>query len=221
MANTIDTNDTNDTNGTGTTRSQCIDQSYQSLSEHFEAYVDCELTGTEFVRFEAHLEECQYCERQLEQARSVAAALRALPSVVCRSEVVTATLRGIGADSTDRVLPFESARESGMISRQEAASGSRLLVWARAAAVLLAIGALAFAGMSLLEGPQPDDIAAYSQDELIRAEQDLRLALAYFGGLTQKAGLVLRDDVLAEHVLTPPLRALSKISNDSQLEYGQ
>lgn len=172
-----------------------------------ESYVDDELTRVERREVDLHLEACRACREELELAASVAMELRSL-SLLARP-------------SAEHGVPPAMATPAPA----DLSTPSRRPLWnhplLQAAAVLLllsgvwlAISDAPFAGRpgsgSRLSNGELDQ---YSESELRAAEEDLRLALSYFGGLAEKAGLVVRDDVLGERVVAPTRRAFRRIGD--------
>lgn len=158
-------------------------------------YVDGALEEDRRRQFEEHVESCAACRDELDLALELQQALGSLPTMQCPPEVVARVEAGRA--------PSQSGARSG---------------WARAAAGLGIIAAGLLAGLLFLgdrQGAVPGDVptqAELKQAELEQAEEELRFALAYFGGIARKAGMTLRDDVLAERVLEPPRRALQRLN---------
>ena len=159
-----------------------------------DAYLDGDLSDAELARFEAHLSGCPVCRDELELAREVAGVFADLPRLECPPEVierVEVQRRGVGG----------GASSDGWS-------------WAQAATLLGILAAGLLAGLIFLgdrEPPPPTPTMA----ELQEAEEELRFALAYFGGIARKASLTLRDDVLSDRVLEPPRRALQRLGAPS------
>ena len=177
-----------------------------AVSERIEAYLDAELDAASAERLESHAATCVSCRRELEHARLVLGELRGLPLVECPPRVSEAVL----AQVRER-----AAAQSGASVAPPAAGLPSW--WALAAAALIALAA----GIAALTLPfadrrveAPERSAVYTQAELEQAEQDLRFALAYFGGIARKAGMTLRDDVIADRVLEPPRRAMARWASD-------
>ena len=195
----------------GASRSDC-----ERVDALFEDYLDDDLSMAERRKVDLHLEGCVECRQELALAESVAASLRSLPVVARPAPESTAA-------SPAKAEPDGSSQVWPPPQRERASAGPRL--WShpllQAAAVLLL---LSVAWLALSDTPFGSRWGAdrsstnrgsdqYSEAELRAAEEDLRVALSYFGGLAEKAGIVVRDDVLGERVVEPTRRAFRQIGD--------
>lgn len=207
--------------------------SCEDVLERLEAFVDGDLPATEATALRAHFEgagpsaddgPCAACARELALARSVLEGLRGLPEESCPPALVERA--------------FDRARREAEAQRFVSAEGSSdgdaaterhgwWLGLAAAAAVLLVLGAL---GLSRLLPDDPSaatvaDVQAADQhaddastldpstmdaDELERATEEARLALAYVASIGRRSALVLRDDVVGDNIIGPSARALQR-----------
>lgn len=195
----------------GASRADC-----ERVDALLEAYHDEDLTAAERREVDLHLEGCADCRSELALAESVASSLRSLPLVARR------TSPSEGSPPADSVSD-RTPRAWPPPPRKPAASSPRL--WShpllQAAAVLLLLSGV---WLALSDTPfgarwgvdRPSTSGGsdeYSEAELRAAEEDLRVALSYFGGLAEKAGIVVRDDVLGERVVEPTRRAFRQIGD--------
>lgn len=181
-----------------------VDDGCDATLDLLEAYVDAadddgSLTAEEARRVERHLARCASCRGELALARRLRGELRALPQLACPPRLSEAVLRrsrvGFGRWWRDRV--------AGPALRRPARSLWRPVAAAVGVALVVLGGAWLLAPFARREAPAP----TYSQAELRRAEQEARLAFAYVGAASRRAGLDLRDGVLAPYLVAPVARA--------------
>lgn len=157
--------------------------------EILEPYVDGDLPPAEGSRLGEHLERCPSCAAALELATRIQRELRNLPQLDCPPELVERVRQaGFG-----EVVPFRSRHR---------ATGLRLAAAAAMLALAVGGGALFLHFQQRTDRPSPDEIA--------RATQEARLALAYFGKVTRRASLDLRDEVLDKRLVAPATRSVSR-----------
>lgn len=140
----------------------------EEVQDVLEAYVDGDLSTAEEARVRAHLGSCPSCATELALAEAIQRELRSLPIPDCPPEVLR------------KVVPFTRRRNA------------RPLRSVLAAAMLAAaVGAsVFFLGPFRQEEPDPQEVA--------RATEEARYALAYIGQVSRRAGLTLRDHLEAE-----------------------
>ncbi|MFP5287649.1 MAG: anti-sigma factor family protein [Thermoanaerobaculia bacterium] len=140
----------------------------EEVQDVLEAYVDGDLSTAEEARVRAHLGSCPSCATELALAEAIQRELRSLPIPDCPPEVLR------------KVVPFTRRRNA------------RPLRSVLAAAMLAAaVGAsVFFLGPFRQEEPDPQEVA--------RATEEARYALAYIGQVSRRAGLTLRDHPEAE-----------------------
>jgi anti-sigma factor (TIGR02949 family) len=152
-----------------------------------EPYLDGDLPPGEMDRVRRHLEVCPACAAELSLAARIQRELRALPQPDCPPEVIE-RVRQAGRGE---VVPFP-VRERA----------PRWRIAAAAALVALAVGGGAL-GVHLQHVRQ-------QQEQVAQATREARLALAYFGKVTRKAGLDVRDEVLEKRLVVPVARSVSR-----------
>ena len=152
-----------------------------------EPYLDGDLPPDEADRVRRHLDGCPACAGELALAARIQRELRALPQPDCPPEVIERVRRaGRGA-----VVPFPSGERA-----------PRWRIAAAAALVALAVGG-GWLGVHIQQERQ-------RQEQVAQATQEARLALAYFGKVTRKAGLDVRDEVLEKRLVVPVARSVSR-----------
>lgn len=135
-----------------------------------EAYVDGDLPTAEEARVRAHLGSCPSCARELALAEAIQRELRSLPLPDCPPEVLR------------KVVPL--TRPERRIARPfRAALAAAMLAAAAGASVF-------FLGPFRQEEPDPQEVA--------RATEEARYALAYIGQVSRRTGLTLRDRLETE-----------------------
>ncbi|HYV65236.1 MAG TPA: zf-HC2 domain-containing protein [Myxococcales bacterium] len=158
-----------------------------------EAAVDGTLRPRREAELQMHLRACPACSVELATARRVQAGLRELPRWTCPPAVVDEVLRRTRADSepSRRWLPAWAS-----------------LAWWRPVLAAASVAALALA-IALL-GRQP----APGPQDLVRAEQEARWALALVAELTQRAAMTSVGEVvggvIGEQAIAPVTDAVQE-----------
>jgi anti-sigma factor (TIGR02949 family) len=152
-----------------------------------EPYLDGDLPPGEADRVRRHLDGCPACAEELSLAARIQSELRALPRPDCPPEVIERVRRA----GRGEVVPFPSRERA-----------PRWRIAAAAALVTLAVG-----GGSLFVHLQR---VQRQQEQVAEATREARLALAYFGKVTRKAGLDVRDEVLEKRLVIPVARSVSR-----------
>jgi len=160
--------------------------------ELLEPWLDGDLPPGQAARVRTHVDRCADCAAELDLATLIQRELRALPQHDCPPEI----LQRVVETGRGEVVPFEPRRRG----RTGAVQGFRIAV---AAALLAAI----VGGLSFLIPDRPP-VSQPSPDEVAQATREARLALAYVGQVTRRAGLGLRDDVLRQRLIDPTTRSV-------------
>lgn len=152
-----------------------------------EPYLDGDLPPDEADRVRRHLDACPACAAELALAARIQSELRALPQPDCPPEVIERVRRA----GRGEVVPFPSRERA-----------PRWRIAAAAALVALAAGGGAL-GVHIQHVRQ-------QQEQVAQATREARLALAYFGKVTRRAGLDVRDEVLEKRLVAPVARSVSR-----------
>jgi len=162
-----------------------------------EPHLDGDLTPEESERLRRHLEGCAACAAELALARQVQAGLRALPQPDCPPQLIARVVEA----GRGEVVPFPS-RVRALRNRFAAAA---------------AVAALAVGGWALFLHSQllQQRAEARQARQVAEATREARLAFAYIGKATRKAGLDVRDEVLQKRLVLPAAQTLSRLSNDA------
>ena len=181
------------------------DWSCETVADELERLVDGGLSPPEAAAMERHVESCATCQAELQLAEEIRRELRALPHM----EAPAAVIEGVKA--TVR-------REQSAATRPPARHGrwTNLRpspVWALAAALLLA----AVLAPLVLTPPSPEVAHLETEPtpldgvELERATDEVRIALAYVGRVSRRAGLEIRDGLIVERLVVPTAEGLSSL----------
>lgn len=201
-----------------------------------EPFVDDEVSAEETSLVRAHVERCPACARELSLARRIQSELRTMPqpelpprltedlfdtpTIRQRKRGPGSTHRGRSGAGSLRSFPragsgrdFEApARGSRAPSaRRSSPAASQPWRWAAVgglAAVLVA-ALLVLWTAPFDSSPQVVDRPTPSAAEIAQAEAEARYALAQVAAVSRRAGLELRDDVLAPHLVQPMSRNLT------------
>jgi anti-sigma factor (TIGR02949 family) len=164
-----------------------------------EVYLDGELSPSEAEGVREHVARCSDCAADLDLARAIQDGLRALPELDAPPAVLD-RVRAAARLEPPNVVPFPRPATP----RRFAALAAML-----ALAVLSAL--LLFKLRSPAPQPAPAATArAATPEEVARATAEARVALAYVGQVSRRAGLALKDEVLPERLLAPAARVLSR-----------
>jgi anti-sigma factor RsiW len=168
------------------------------MQERIDAYVDGDLSPAESAVADMHLTRCAACAEELHLARQVAGSLRALPAVRCPDSIPEAVRARIGAAGSVRwgVKPWPWYY--------------RWQEFFKSPAVIGVATALLFVVITAVMGNQQKPQPAYTQAEIEEAELDAKLALAYLGKYTHRAGKTVRDDVFEQGLIAPIMRAVQR-----------
>jgi anti-sigma factor (TIGR02949 family) len=150
-------------------------------------WLDGDLPPEEAGRLQAHLDRCPTCAAELALAGRIQRELRALPQPDCPPELIQRVVR----TGRGEIVPFPSRNRMKRIR-------------IAAAVLVLAVG-----GGSLFVHLQNQQRQP-SPEQVAQATRDARLALAYLGKVTRKAGLDVRDEVLEKRLVVPAARSVSR-----------
>jgi len=155
-----------------------------------EEWIDGDLVGPDAVAIEAHLQGCASCTEERVLAERVRDGLHSLPEL----------------DTPPRVL--DAVRSA---TRPRAAERMRSLfkkMAVRPAPALAAVAAAVF--LVLVIQPWGDRSAPqYTEDEVLRATAETKLALAYVGNITRRAEMQVRQ-VIDEKAVNAAVRGISR-----------
>lgn len=166
-----------------------------------DAYLDGDLPARRKAPLEAHLATCFTCAQELERARSLRDALRALPERFCGDAVTDAVLARIRGER--REAPATGAGLGGRLREWLA----RRVVPAWQPVAALAAVALVVLGVTHYMTRPPVEQSVSPQD-VARAEVQVRWVMAHLGDISRRTGDKVRDEVLHDRVGVPAARAV-------------
>jgi hypothetical protein len=144
--------------------------------DRLDAWIDRDLDEAEAAMVEAHLAGCESCQAERRLAEEVVAELRAMPEFEVPARVLQTVRRKTRPGVWERLHSFFE----GTI-RQPLPTMAAL-----AAVVLMVVVVSQWSGR---QEPQ------YSDEEIRRATEETKLALAYVGILAQRAELRVKEEV--------------------------
>lgn len=159
--------------------------------DRLEAWIDGDLDEREGAEMRSHVDDCESCRRERQLAEELAAELRALPEFEIPERVVRAVhrktslgvmekLRSIFEDAVRRPFPAMAA----------------------VAAVLVALVVIS----PWTRRSEPE----YSEQEIVRAASELRLAFAYVGDITRRAEVRVKERVIDDGVAAQTMRGVRR-----------
>ncbi len=160
----------------------------QKFEDLIDAFLDEELDASLKSDFETHIQTCADCREALAFAKRVHHSLSALPQQNFsreRSAAVIAEARREQAKARRAVFTSYFTRFT---------SFRPLAAVASFAVVLLII---------LFSLPDGSKKPNFTPEELARAEREIKWTLAYLNDISERASLVVKDDVIEAHVIAP------------------
>jgi anti-sigma factor RsiW len=158
------------------------------IEEVLEAYLDGDLSAVHRDRVTAHFETCRACSAELEEARALRAALRALPQMDAPPRV----LRAVAEATTTR----QSAWWPHLPLHAVVTPGWRAVMAATAAALIAIVLVPCTVHRESQPPPSPD---------VTRAVVEARYALGIVGRLGRRASTTVREEVLTRGPVAPAI----------------
>ncbi|MCB1670183.1 MAG: zf-HC2 domain-containing protein [Gammaproteobacteria bacterium] len=183
--------------------SQC-----QLFQLHIDAYLDDELEPSRVTEFNTHLAGCESCRRELAYAEQLHRAVVSLPILDCSDsalEPVDRLFRAGGTAVTDNMAPVHgtgSGFRAALAALLDAIPAPVRIGVPVAAVLLLAVGVgrqLPAPGGDPGLAVQPAGTATqpqYTEAEVVKAMQDLELALDYLGQVSARTEVLIEDRFL-------------------------
>jgi anti-sigma factor RsiW len=159
--------------------------------ERLDAWIDGDMGETEAAAIQAHIDGCESCQRERRLAEEVLAELRAMP----RFEVPERVLRAVAKETRPGVMERIRSFFEGAVHRPLPAVAMVVVV------VLMVVVVFPWHSRSVPE---------YSDQEISRAADDLRLAFAYVGDITRRAELRVKERVFDESVAAQTMRGVRR-----------
>jgi anti-sigma factor RsiW len=158
-----------------------------------ERYVDGDMAQLEQEAVARHLDSCEGCRTELDLALAVRDELRALPMFDAPTRVIEAT----------RAATSPTVPDGGMWRWWRLRPSP---AWAVAAALVLA----AVLAPLVLSPPREEPVVVETL-EIEQATEQVRLALAYVGQYSRRAGVEIRDGLIVERLVVPAAEGLSSL----------
>lgn len=159
--------------------------------DNLDAWLDGNLDDSEAAAITAHIDNCASCQRERRLAEEVVAELRAMPSFEIPERVMQAVHRRTRLGVVETLQSFFE----GALRRP-----------LPAAACLAVVVLMVVIVAPWLTRPTPE----YSDQEISRAADELRLAFAYVGDITRRAELRVKERVFDESVAAQTLRGVRR-----------
>jgi anti-sigma factor RsiW len=157
-----------------------------------DAWIDGDLEPAEAGVLEAHVERCTACEAERRLAEEIRATLRGLPEL----------------ELPDRVMKVVRAETAPTIG--ERVRGLLDTIGARPVPAVAAVAAIVLFIFAVVPLRQSETPPRYSAEEVERAAEETKLALAYVGGIARYAERQARHKVLSDDAVSGTLREISR-----------
>ena len=162
------------------------------VQDRIEAWIDDDLEPAETGVLEAHVDRCATCEVARRLADEIRAELRGLPEL----------------DPPDRVIKV--VRDATAPTISERARGLVDAIFARPVPAVAAVAAIVLFMLVVVPLRQSETPPRYSAEEVERAAEETKLALAYVGAIARYAERQARHKVLSDDAVSGTLREISR-----------
>jgi anti-sigma factor RsiW len=171
-----------------------------------EAHLDGELPPRYRAAFDAHLAGCFGCQREVEHARRVREALRALPERFLDDAVTRRVQERLAAEPRPK-------KPVDLGTRLRRWWGGRLVPgWQPMAAALAVLVVVVGLAHFLTRPPQEQQ---FTRADVRRAELQVQWLLAHLGEVSRQTTEVVKKDVIEDHVVSPTARATQSALDDA------
>ena len=141
---------------------------------------------------EAHVERCPECEAERRLADEIRAGLRGLPEFDVPDRVIKAV--------RDQTTPTIGERARGLLDA----------VFARPVPAMAAVAAIVLFMLAVVPWRQSETPPRYTAEEVERAAEETKLALAYVSSITRRAELQVRRRVFEDGAVSATVRGISR-----------
>jgi len=173
--------------------SRCVERfSCAEVHDRLDAWIDGDLETAEADAVETHVEHCAACDTERRLAEEIWTELSELPEL----------------DPPDRVMEVVRGETAPTIG--ERARGLLDAIFARPAPAVAAIAAIAVLMLAIVPLRQSETPPRYSVEEVERAAEETKLALAYVGGIARYAERQARQKVLSDDAVSGTLREIAR-----------
>ena len=172
--------------------SRPVDVTCADVLDRIEAWIDGDLEPKEAGVLEAHVERCPECEAERRLADEIRAGLRGLPELDVPDRVIKAV--------RDQTAPTIGERARGLLDT----------IVARPVPAVAAVAAIVLFMFAIGPLRQSETPPRYSAEEVERAAEETKLALAYVGSIARYAERQARHKVLSDDAVSGTLREISR-----------
>ncbi len=172
--------------------SRCVESfSCTEVHDRLDAWIDGDLETAEADALETHVEHCAACDSERRLAEEIRAGLRGLPELDPPDRVMSVV--------RDVTAPTVGERARGLMD-------AVILRPAPAVAAVAVIVVLMLAVLPLRRSGTPQ----YTDQEVARAAEETKLALAYVSSITRRAESRVRRKVFEEGAVSATVRGISR-----------
>lgn len=154
-------------------------------------YIENTLTIQEKSAFENHFNECQNCFQLLHSYKNAVNTLSQVPEIPCPDSVVEKIYNRVGLSSKKKPLGTFIIELF-----------PKRLTWkpvlAAAAVILIIVNIMVFNPFG-----KKTPKTAYTEEEILKAQKEVKLALGYFYASTAKTARIVEDEVIKETIAKP------------------
>jgi anti-sigma factor RsiW len=174
------------------------------VQDMLDAYLAGDLSTTDQERFEIHCGDCDTCTHAIEWAEMTDTVLRSLPMHTCPDPVLDAVF--------DHVRSQRRSVWRNRLNSLVALRGG--IRWQPALALAMVLVCIITIG--ILMRPTVPTEPEPTEAEIAQAVVDVKWALGYVSNVSRKTGMVVREDVIEPHVITPVQRQVNALIESPQ-----
>jgi anti-sigma factor RsiW len=160
--------------------------------DRLDAWIDGDLDPGEAGVLEAHVEGCAACDEERRLADEIRAELRGLPELDLPDRVIKAV--------RDETTPTIGERARGLLDA----------IVTRPVPALAAVAAIVLFIFAVVPWRQSETPPRYSAEEVERAAEETKLALAYVSSITRRAEIQVRRRVFEDGAVSATVRGISR-----------
>jgi len=162
------------------------------VRDRIEAWIDGDLEPAEAGVLEVHMEGCAACDEERRLADEIRAGLRGLPELDLPDRVIKAV--------RDETAPTIGERARGLLDA----------IVTRPVPAVAAVAAIVLFMLAVVPWRQSETPPRYSAEEVARAAEETKLALAYVSSITRRAEFQVRRRVFEDGAVSATVRGISR-----------